>query len=505
MEREFIYKFGIEINLNIKKERGERNLKKLLLFLAAFSLVFGLAACGGGDDTPDENTLPTISGVSDITVALGEAFDALDGVSANDAEDGNLTADLTVSGTVDVDTAGVYTLTYTVTDSDGGVKTETREVTVEAQTITWDYPDGFHNYKFADTELRHTFMAAAEAYLMNNMKGGVPLFANGGFNLYSSRLQLPVEDFVAVMGYGTAFATMSEDDSTVLMDDGELGNAGEYTYRTTISTNPGTFNQWLYDTSTDSTLMGEYYDALYTYVFNADKTGYEVVPSMAAADPVPDEGEDYARTTDAGKLVSTKWTIELRDDLEWYYHPDLDTSVLPDGHEVIDATDFIDTFKLALDLEWFRAISGGGDFTNAANEIVGVQDYLDGTGDWDDVGLKVVDDGEDLTMEFEFEVEMSDWNVRYWLSSFVMTPIHLELFDYLGTDLGEDETNPYGTSPTTIAMHGPYVLDYYEADKVLRFVANPNFHTPDLYFYTHKSYAKIDDPDSVFEEFDAGK
>lgn len=488
-------------------------MKKLFMFLMAAILFVGIAACGGETttettattqttqttqttttttETTTENTLPVLFGVEDALVYVGDTFDPLAGVMAMDAEDGNLTASIVQTGTLDLNTAGDYTLTYTITDSSGGETVATRVISVLALDLV--YPSGVYNFKFETADLRHTFMAAAEKYLMNNMYGGVPLFANGGFNVYSSRLQLPVSEFVAVMGFGTAFSTMSADDSTVLMDDGQPGNAGEYTYRTTISTNPGTWNQWLYDTSTDSDLMGVYMDALYTYQFNDDKTGYEVVPSMAASDPTPID----SRETETGKTVSTTWQITLRDDLEWYYHDDTDVSGLAAGHEVIDANDFVDTFKLALDEQWFRAISGGGDFITSSNKIKNAQAYVDGNADWADVGIKKIND---LTFEFEFVDEQSDWNVRYFLSSFVMTPINIELYN----SLQDGANNSYGTSNTTIAYHGAYYVDYFEADKILRYEKNPEYHTANEYFFTGYTFSVIEDSDVRFQEFVAGK
>jgi ABC-type oligopeptide transport system substrate-binding subunit len=484
------------------------------MFLMAAILFVGIAACGGETttettattqttqttqttattttETTTENTLPVLFGVEDALVYVGDTFDPLAGVMAMDAEDGNLTASIVQTGTLDLNTAGDYTLTYTITDSSGGETVATRVISVLALDLV--YPSGVYNFKFETTDLRHTFMAAAEKYLMNNMYGGVPLFANGGFNVYSSRLQLPVSEYVAVMGFGTGFSTMSADDSTVLMDNGQPGNAGEYTYRTTISTNPGTWNQWLYDTSTDSDLMGVYMDALYTYQFNDDKTGYEVVPSMAASDPAPID----SRETETGKTVSRTWQITLRDDLEWYYHDDTDVSGLAAGHEVIDANDFVDTFKLALDEQWFRAISGGGDFITSSNKIKNAQAYVDGNADWADVGIKKIDD---LTFEFEFVDEQSDWNVRYFLSSFVMTPINIELYN----SLQDGTNNSYGTSNTTIAYHGAYYVDYFEADKILRYEKNPEYHTPNEYFFTGYTFSVIEDSDVRFQEFVAGK
>lgn len=107
-------------------------MKKMLLLLAAFSLSLMLAACGGKDDNPlPDATAPTFSGVGNTEITVGDSFDPLSGVTATDAKDGDVTSDITVSGTVDVNTVGNYTLTYTVTDSDGNEKTATRTVTVK--------------------------------------------------------------------------------------------------------------------------------------------------------------------------------------------------------------------------------------------------------------------------------------------------------------------------------------------------------------------------------------
>ncbi|MFC7407031.1 immunoglobulin-like domain-containing protein [Georgenia alba] len=84
-----------------------------------------------GEPEPEPtNTPPTLEGVGPTSVVEGEAFDPMAGVTATDAEDGDLTSEVTVDGTVDTSTPGDYTLTYTVTDSDGSSVTATRVVTV---------------------------------------------------------------------------------------------------------------------------------------------------------------------------------------------------------------------------------------------------------------------------------------------------------------------------------------------------------------------------------------
>ncbi|MBW3088732.1 phosphatase PAP2 family protein [Bifidobacterium sp. 82T24] len=82
--------------------------------------------------TPD-TTAPVFSGVQDATVALNSKFDALAGVTAKDDKDGDVTADIKVSGSVNTAKAGEYTLTYTVSDKAGNTATAKRVITVAAK------------------------------------------------------------------------------------------------------------------------------------------------------------------------------------------------------------------------------------------------------------------------------------------------------------------------------------------------------------------------------------
>ncbi|WP_434472064.1 immunoglobulin-like domain-containing protein [Aeromonas veronii] len=85
---------------------------------------------------------PVFSGVTDTTLELGTPFDPMAGVSAHDEEDGDLTAQIKVSGSVDSSKVGRYTLTYQVSDSAGQQVTQQRNVTVREQGAvcenSWD-------------------------------------------------------------------------------------------------------------------------------------------------------------------------------------------------------------------------------------------------------------------------------------------------------------------------------------------------------------------------------
>lgn len=75
---------------------------------------------------------PVITGADNVTIKVGSAFNELDGVTAEDKEDGPLTNNIVVSGMdkLDVNTPGEYTIAYTVTDSIGNITTVNRIVNV---------------------------------------------------------------------------------------------------------------------------------------------------------------------------------------------------------------------------------------------------------------------------------------------------------------------------------------------------------------------------------------
>ena len=76
----------------------------------------------------------TLNGASTITVAQGSTFTD-PGITITDNVDTGLTA--TVTGTVDVNTVGTYTLSYDVTDAAGNAATTiTRTIIVTAATAT---------------------------------------------------------------------------------------------------------------------------------------------------------------------------------------------------------------------------------------------------------------------------------------------------------------------------------------------------------------------------------
>jgi len=73
----------------------------------------------------------TLAGSSIVTLLVGEIYTE-EGCIATDQEDGDITASITTSGTVDVSNTGTYTLVYSVSDSGNNFVSVTRTVIVNS-------------------------------------------------------------------------------------------------------------------------------------------------------------------------------------------------------------------------------------------------------------------------------------------------------------------------------------------------------------------------------------
>lgn len=106
-------------------------MKKLSFIALLLVLALCLTSCGGTSapaPTEAPNTAPVITGAADQTVKAGTEFDALAGITASDAEEGDLSGMITIesspaltfkNGKATPETAGSYELVYAVTDKGG--------------------------------------------------------------------------------------------------------------------------------------------------------------------------------------------------------------------------------------------------------------------------------------------------------------------------------------------------------------------------------------------------
>lgn len=492
-------------------------LKKVLLVFTLLFMVFAVSACKDKDDDPvvvecgadqtlvdgvcvdDEDDpvivdppvvttdeFPQIMGTNYVNYLAGD-FDPLEGLTASDLEDGDLTSDIVVvSNDFNKDVPGVYEVKLSVTDSDGNMNTHKVVVAVGAA----NYVEGVNLSQLPVSEKGKIF-SALEAYALTNVTAGVPLYTSAARVMFSERVQLFSPNFNGVLGFGTAWSQFNQDDSNVLMYGSTYGNEGEYTWRGSFNTDPTNLNPWISDDSNSSDFIDLFTGGFYEFQFDASKTGFVIEPSLAELDPIP-VNPDVVNGKDYSKI----WQITVKDDLEWAFHPDIDTSGFAEGYEKLDASDWLWTWELALRDSWFRAISGGGDFI--ASGIKNAAAYSNGDVDWSEVGLRLAE-GEDNVIELEFTTDKSKFEIQYMFSGATLVALNQELFEAVG---GKDF---YGLSPETVASSGKYIFENWTQGQFLTFVKNEKYPDADMYHYTGYQYRFIDGSDQIFAEFLAGR
>lgn len=442
---------------------------------------------------PNYNTPSNIVGEGYITIEQFSDFDPTGLVTANDKEDGPLEVEV-YSNNVDTSVPGRYEVIYKAEDSDGA--TVEYVLTVFVEEIPEVVTDGIigTDLSLLDADQKAIIFATLERYLLENAYGGVPLFRSVDRVMFSNRLQLYSSTDNPVLGYGTEFSHLTEDDSTVLMYDGVYGNEGEYTYRTTFTTDPVTLNPWLAYDSISPDFIDLYTASLYKYYFNSSRQGFEVRGELASDNPQPING-----IFENGIEYATVWRIPLKEDLTWAFHPNTDTSTFPVGYEVLDANDFIWTWKTALEKGWFQAVAGGSDFIT--HGVLNAAQFAVGNTTWDQVGLKVIDN---QTLEITFTSSVSESDVINMFGRGQYTPINKELYELVNEETTL-EVDAYGLTPESVASSGVYYFDIWTHGQLLYFKKNESFVDTNMYHYTAKQYRYIGDNNNLFEEFLTGR
>jgi hypothetical protein len=115
-------------------------MKKQLSLAAAVLFTAGaifMTGCKKDDTTPPTITL---KGNNPMTVSLNSSAPADPGATANDDKDGDISSSVTSdwsSTNPNVNVAGAYTITYSVSDAAGNNTTETRTVNVVNDAASW--------------------------------------------------------------------------------------------------------------------------------------------------------------------------------------------------------------------------------------------------------------------------------------------------------------------------------------------------------------------------------
>ena len=135
------------------------------------------------NEAPVKKTLPVLNGVKNHTIKEGETFDPKAGVTAQDEQDGDLTDQIQLTGSVDTNQAGTYTVTYSVKNLLGESATATAIIQVEKiekQAAPLPQPQAY-TLEIADfTALRYSDLKAQmiERLVLKESNGAIATLAD---------------------------------------------------------------------------------------------------------------------------------------------------------------------------------------------------------------------------------------------------------------------------------------------------------------------------------------
>ena len=177
---------------------------------------------------------------------------------------------------------------------------------------------------------------------------------------------------------------------------------------------------------------------------------------------------------------ASEWTFVIRDDAVW-------STSSGEEFDAVTAEDFVTGLKHAAD-------SKSETLGLVADLIVGLRAYSEGTGSWDDVGVKA--DGNVLTYTLTGPCGYFDGMTTYS----ILFPINAEFLESKGSDFG-------AVQPDSILYNGCYILSSLVPSQEVRFDANPNYYDADNVFVKHVvvTYTNDEDPAQGFNMFVNGE
>ena len=190
---------------------------------------------------------------------------------------------------------------------------------------------------------------------------------------------------------------------------------------------------------------------------------------------VPGMAKEWSTNADA-----SEWTFIIRDDAVW-------STNSGEEYDAVTAEDFVTGLKHAAD-------SKSETLALVADLIVGLRDYSEGTGAWEDVGIKA--DGDKLVYTLTGPCGYFDGMTTYS----ILWPINAEFLESKGEDFG-------AVQPDSILYNGCYILSSLVPAQEVRFDANPNYYDADHVYVQHVvvSYSDGQDPSQNFNMFVNGE
>jgi oligopeptide transport system substrate-binding protein len=180
---------------------------------------------------------------------------------------------------------------------------------------------------------------------------------------------------------------------------------------------------------------------------------------------VPGMATEWSSNQDA-----SEWYFTIRDDATW-------STASGEVYAKVTAEDFVTGLKHAADSK--SLVLG-----LVKDMIKGLAEYADGTGKWEDVGIKA--EGNKLTYTLNTGIGYFDGLTTYN----ILRPLNAEFLAAQGDKFG-------AVDPASILYNGCYILSSVVAGQEVKFDANPNYYDKDNVHVKHVTVTYTDGKDPM--------
>ena len=371
---------------------------------------------------------------------------------------------------------------------------------------------GAFSYAAESYAVKTEILGKLEAYAYNNALTGLPLFENGGYVMYNSRITKGSENYIPGYGFGIlAEGSIKSDLPT------ETKTEWKKYLHTSDASDPASINA-LDDSGSQVSDLYSYISSSYWDVkMRADKAGYEWYGNLAKED------KPVAVDADPATGMAQTWKFHVRtgaDGLKYRTGSDKRTAW---DNKPVELEDYVNAFKVLLtkknNLYRGAEMAGKTDYSG----IKGAGTYFNSSADgfnataWENVGVKSGTDEGGAYLEITLAAPTTQFYAMYALSSQLYTPIPAQFIEDIG---GIENYGKYSKDKSTapidnILSLAPYTLEYWQEDQVITFKKNDSwfglgldgfktrYTIPGIKISIIKAAAS--DPNAVFKEFLANK
>lgn len=359
------------------------------------------------------------------------------------------------------------------TSSEVSITDSTSTTTSGVEDTIDESPTGAYSYVASDTEERTDILGSLEEYAYKNNLTGLPLYENGSYVMYNTRVVKGTNNYIP--GYG--FGILGEGSLSGPLAS-ETVTAYQNYYHTWNSSDPQSINYLDNDGSQVSDLFANISSSYWGTKMNSTKDGYDWYGVLAKEDrPIPLDADGNEITDVNSQTLASSWKFHVRtgeDGLKYSTLSSLRSSYNGRG---VELDDYLTPFKLLLTQQndYYRGTELASQ--EGSSGIVGAAAFYNATANgysesaFDDVGVKI--DSSDNSITIDLLAPTTQFYAMYNLGSSLYEPIPQDFLDEVGADNYGVFSSDLTESPVdNILSLAPYTLEYWETDKTITFKKN---------------------------------